>query len=101
MQNENSSKILFSYTLSFTTYSSAVHINAYKKLIKNIYQLTKETNKMKKLLSFLTALTLLLQFTTFAQQNSPSSANNIQVAFPFFDDVEDTTTSSLILANEM
>jgi hypothetical protein len=49
---------------------------------------------MKKFLSFLTALILLLQFITFAQQGSPSSANNIQVAFPFFDNVETNGTST-------
>ncbi|HEX9252661.1 MAG TPA: hypothetical protein VF870_10490, partial [Ignavibacteriaceae bacterium] len=49
---------------------------------------------MKKLFSMIAALTLLLHFLTVAQSNSPSSANNVQVAFPFYDDVETNATSS-------
>ena len=49
---------------------------------------------MKKFFSIIAALTMLLQFLTVAQSNSPSSANNIQVAFPFYDDVETNATSS-------
>jgi len=49
---------------------------------------------MKKLLSFLTALILLMQFLSFAQQGSNQSVQNIQVVFPFSDDVETNATSS-------
>ena len=49
---------------------------------------------MKKRFPILTALIFLVQLIPFAQQGSNPSVGNIQVAFPFFDNVEDTTTSS-------
>ncbi len=49
---------------------------------------------MKKHFPFLTALIFLLQLIPFAQQGSNQSVNNIQVAFPFSDDVETNGTSS-------
>lgn len=49
---------------------------------------------MKRLFPLLTALILLLNFPSLAQQDSPSSANNIQVAFPFSDNVETNAIST-------
>ncbi len=48
---------------------------------------------MKKLFPFLTALIFLLQLIPFAQQGSNQSVNNIQVAFPFSDNAENSATS--------
>lgn len=49
---------------------------------------------MKKLFTFLTVLIFLLQLIPFAQQVPNQSVNNIQVAFPFSDNVENNSTSS-------
>ncbi len=49
---------------------------------------------MKKLFPFLTVLIFLLQLIPFAQQVPNQSVNNIQVAFPFSDNVENNSTSS-------
>jgi hypothetical protein len=53
-----------------------------------------ETYKMKKLFLFFTAFISFLQLTPYAQQSSNLSVNNIQVAFPFSDDVETNATST-------
>ena len=49
---------------------------------------------MNKLLYYFAIIILLFQSFVFAQKTQQSSINNVQVAFPFLDDVEDNSTSS-------
>jgi hypothetical protein len=49
---------------------------------------------MKNFFLLLTAFLFIVQLIPYAQQGSTLSVNNVQVAFPFSDNVEDTSTSN-------